>query len=109
MNNTELKDQILSAERRVRPHIRETWLERTPWLDREGARVYCKLENLQYTGSFKVRGAINKLLSMTPRELAEGVVATSTGNHGLGIAFGLRLTKARGLVFVPKGIASERP
>ena len=104
----ELNDQIPEAEQRVRPHVRETWLERIPWLDREGARAYCKPENFQHTGSFKVRGAISKLLSMTSWELTQGVVTASTGNHGLGIALGLRRTKARGLVRVPNGTASER-
>ncbi len=52
----------------------------------DGANVYYKLENLQYTGSFKVRGAMNKLLSVMSEELAQGVVTASTGNHGVAVA-----------------------
>lgn len=52
-----------------------------------GARVYVKLENLQMTGSFKERGALNLLLQLSPDERHRGVVAASAGNHGLGVAF----------------------
>jgi len=50
------------------------------------ARVYAKLEQLQVTGSFKLRGATNKVLSLSPEAAASGVVTSSTGNHGLGVA-----------------------
>jgi threonine dehydratase len=49
-------------------------------------RAYAKLEQLQTTGSFKLRGAANKLMSLSPREAAAGVITSSTGNHGLGVA-----------------------
>ncbi len=52
-----------------------------------GNRCYVKLENLQMTGSFKERGAVNKLLALTPEERARGVIAASAGNHGLAVAF----------------------
>ena len=53
------------AESRVRPYVRETILDYSGHISKEsGASVYCKLENLQYTGSFKTRGAVNKLLSI---------------------------------------------
>lgn len=51
-----------------------------------GARVFAKLEQLQKTGSFKLRGATNKLLSLRPAAAAAGVVTSSTGNHGIGVA-----------------------
>ena len=70
--------QVLRAEERIRPHIRETILECSPFLSElGGANVYCKLENLQHTGSFKTRGAMNKLLSLTAEELARGAVTAS--------------------------------
>jgi threonine dehydratase len=52
-----------------------------------GARVFFKLDNLQMTGSFKERGALNKLLSLSPEERPKGVIAASAGNHGLAVAF----------------------
>ncbi len=52
-----------------------------------GARVFFKLDNLQMTGSFKERGALNKLLSLSPDERQKGVIAASAGNHGLAVAF----------------------
>jgi threonine dehydratase len=77
-------------------------LEHSPILSELGrSAVHCKLENLQHTGSFKVRGALNKLLSMTAEELAQGVVAASTGNHGLAVGWSLKMLGAAGIVFVP--------
>src|SRR5437870_7116085 len=52
-----------------------------------GNRVFFKLENLQMTGSFKERGALNRLLTLTPDEAKRGVIAASAGNHGMAVAF----------------------
>src|SRR4029450_9371374 len=52
-----------------------------------GCEVYCKLDHLQITGSFKERGARNKLLLLSPEERARGVIAASAGNHALALAF----------------------
>src|SRR5688500_8351824 len=72
-----------AAERRIRPYVTETPVQRSEWLSALcGAHVYHKLENLQRTGSFKLRGATHKLLSLTPEQAARGVVtASSGGNH----------------------------
>ncbi|MGZ3637991.1 MAG: pyridoxal-phosphate dependent enzyme, partial [Ktedonobacterales bacterium] len=75
---------IIQAEQRIRPYIRTTPLEYSFHLSKlTGSRVYLKLENIQHTGSFKVRGAMNALLSLTPAERARGIVAASSGNHGI--------------------------
>jgi threonine dehydratase len=95
--------EVLRAERRIRPHIRETPLASTGWLETAGARVLCKLENEQHTGAFKVRGALNRVLALTDGERARGVVTASTGNHGAAVAFALSRAGGRGLVFVPEG------
>lgn len=55
--------------------------------ERTGANVYLKLENTQQTGSFKVRGAANRLLNLTEEQRANGVVTVSTGNHGKATAY----------------------
>jgi threonine dehydratase len=96
-------EEVQRAEERIRPHIRETVLEHSPVLSElGGANVYCKLENLQHTGSFKARGAMNKLLSLTEEERARGVVTASTGNHGAAVGYSLSKLNASGIVFVPE-------
>jgi threonine dehydratase len=101
--------EVLQAEGRIRPYIRETILEYSTYLSQVGgANVYCKLENLQYTGSFKARGAMNKLLSLNPGELARGVVTASTGNHGLAMARSMRELNATGIVFVTENASPSK-
>ena len=83
-----LEREAALAEDRIRPHIRETPLEYSPTLSQEvGARIFLKLENLQITGSFKLRGAMNKILFLEPEERARGAVTASTGNHGRAFAY----------------------
>lgn len=75
------------AEQRIRPHVRETPLTLSRRLsDSTRANVFLKLENLQETGSFKLRGAANKLLSLPDELAARGIVAASNGNHALAVA-----------------------
>jgi len=101
--------EVLAAETRIRPHIRETILDYSPYFSRlAGANVYFKLENLQHTGSFKVRGAMNKVLWLTPSERDRGVVTASTGNHGAATAFSLGKFDATGIVFVPEDASSGK-
>ena len=95
---------ILQAERRIRPFVRETWLERSPL----GQHIFVKLENLQHTGSFKVRGAMNKLLSLTDDEKARGVITASTGNHGAAVAYGLKTLSIKGRIVVPENASTTK-
>jgi threonine dehydratase len=67
-----------------------------------GRTLHLKAENLQRTGAFKVRGAVNKLLTMTPEERAAGVVAASAGNHGQAVAWAAREAGVRATIFVPQ-------
>ncbi len=98
-----LPAESTQAEPRIRPHVRETPLELGLALSQRGeSRVYLKLENLQPTGSFKLRGAMNKLLSLTPAQRARGIVAASSGNHGAAVAYGLSCLSLRGRIFVPE-------
>jgi len=99
----DIAGEVFLAEKVIRPYIRETYLEYSPFYSRmTGAQVYFKLENLQHTGSFKLRGAMNKLLSLTDEEKGRGVVTASTGNHGAAFAFGLSKVGGSGVVFVPE-------
>ncbi len=91
--------EVVAAEKAIRPHIRETYLEYSPFYNRmTGAQVYFKLENLQHTGSFKLRSAMSKLLSLTAEEKQRGVVTASTGNHGAAFAYGLGKVNGTGVV-----------
>ena len=104
----ELAKQVEKAESRIRPYIRKTILEHSPYLSEYGANVYCKLENLQNSGSFKVRGALSKMLSLSEDDLKKGIVTASTGNHGAGVAYGLKNLDAKGIVFVPEIIPAVK-
>ena len=68
-----------------------------------GAEVFLKFENLQFTASFKERGALNKLLLLTPKERARGVIAMSAGNHAQGVAYHAARLGIRAVIVMPKG------
>jgi threonine dehydratase len=79
---------ILAAQKLIRPYIRHTPLIYSHTLSQvSGASVWLKLENQQPTGSFKIRGALNKIGCFTAEEKARGIVAASAGNHALGVAY----------------------
>jgi threonine dehydratase len=83
-----LPDRIEEARRRLAGVIKPTPLIRSATLDRIlGADVRIKPENLQKTGSFKIRGAYNRLMTITGEQRARGVVAASAGNHGQALAY----------------------
>ncbi len=93
--------EVDAADERIRPHVRETPLERSPFLSREaGCEVYLKMENLQVTNSFKSRGAFNALLSLSDPERARGVVTASTGNHANAMTHAMPLLGIDGEIYV---------
>jgi threonine dehydratase len=97
-----VRKEALSAEKRIRPFVRETPVEPSPFLSRlANAQVFLKLENFQATGSFKLRGAVNKLLSLSEKEREKGAVTASSGNHGLAFAHGSTLLDIRGTIYLP--------
>jgi len=69
---------------------------------RAGFPVYLKLENLQRTGAFKVRGALNKVASFTPEQRQRGIICASSGNHGLGVAYASSRAGAKCTVVLPE-------
>lgn len=109
---TNLSIEIEEAATRIRPFVRETWLEPAPEFatgrPENGTRAWMKLECLQHTGSFKLRGALNKLLGLTEAERNAGVVAASTGNHGLAVAFGLQYLGIQGTIVLPETAAGKK-
>lgn len=93
---------IKEARERIAPYIKRTRLERSEALSRHLAtNVYVKLELFQKTGSFKVRGAFNKLLSTADADLANGVVAVSGGNHAQAIAYASSVLGLDSVVLMP--------
>ncbi|MDP5171758.1 MAG: pyridoxal-phosphate dependent enzyme, partial [Bacteroidia bacterium] len=91
------------ARQRISSYLLQTPLEYADSLSREtGAEVYLKLEMLQLTGSFKLRGAANKLLSLSSSDLRHGVITASTGNHGAGVLHIARQLGVAVRVFLPK-------
>ena len=98
-----LADRIADAADRIRPHVIETPLVRSSTLsDLTGADVWLKCENLQVTGSFKVRGATNHLLTLPGAQRSRGVVAASSGNHGIAVAHAGRALGIPVSVYVPE-------
>lgn len=94
---------IEQARERIRGHVSRTPLVSSATLSRElGCRVSLKLECLQKTGSFKPRGAFNKMLTLTPEEQRAGVVAVSGGNHAQGVAFAAQQLGLRAVICMPR-------
>ncbi len=101
---------ITQAYTQIRPHIRHTPLEHSVLLSQmTGANVYLKLENWQLTGSFKVRGAMNKILSIPESERKNKTfVAASTGNHAAGFAYVVKKMGLHGEIFLPKHVSPSK-
>lgn len=88
---------------RIAPHIQRTRLVRSEGLSRlAGGDVFLKLENEQITGSFKLRGALNSLSTLSDAQRARGVVASSAGNHGMGVASAGKTLGVKAKIYVPR-------
>ena len=95
--------EIEAARDRTAGHVRRSFLDRSPTLSRRlGHPVHLKLEHQQITGSFKLRGATNAVLSLDAEARAAGLVAVSTGNHGRALAHAARAAGCP-VVAVPHG------
>lgn len=102
------KDVAAAAER-LRGRVRRTPMERSPALEmRMGARVWLKCECFQETGSFKLRGALNRLLALDDAERARGVMTVSAGNHGIGVAEAAARLGVRATVVVPETVSPAK-
>jgi threonine dehydratase len=94
---------IEAARERIGDHARVTPVYSSDKLWREtGRQTLLKAENLQRTGSFKVRGAVSKLATLSPEERAAGVIAASAGNHGQAVAWAARELGIRATIFMPQ-------
>ena len=95
-------EDVLAARERLRGKVYESPCERSEMLSKlTGQQVYLKLENLQMTGSFKERGALNRLSLLTKDEAARGVVAASAGNHAQGVAYHATRLGVRSIIVMP--------
>ncbi|MGO7323646.1 threonine/serine dehydratase [Rhizobium ruizarguesonis] len=102
MRNYPTIQDIREAQERLKPHIRHTPLLRAEKMESAaGCQLYLKPETLQITGAFKIRGALNKALSLSREEIANGIIATSSGNHAQGIAYAARLLGVKAILVLP--------
>ena len=103
MTSPVLYDEVMTAARRIAGVVVRTPLLRSDALDAAtGARIWLKPENLQRTGSFKFRGAYNRLSAIPETDRAGGVVAYSSGNHAQGVALAARLLGLRATIVMPR-------
>ena len=100
-------DEVVAAEARIRPYVRQTPLDAALGLS-DAAQVFLKLENLQATGSFKLRGALNKLLTLDEAQRRRGLITASTGNHGLAVAHALQALGLRGSIYLPETASPQK-
>ena len=96
-------EDVLTARKAIRPYVRQTPLEESFFLGDEEHKFYFKLESLQRARSFKIRGAVNKMLSLTEEERKRGVGAVSSGNHGSSVAYAAQLLDIeKAVIIVPQ-------
>ena len=95
--------EIQKAEKRLKKIINKTPIAYAPILSKEyNGEVYLKKENLQLTGSFKLRGAFNKIATLSKKEKKKGVVAASAGNHAQGVAFSSQYFNCKATIITPE-------
>lgn len=96
-------NDIQLAYDNIKDDVKLTPLIECPMLNEMfSSTVYLKLENLQSTGSFKLRGALNKIINLTPEEKSRGVIASSAGNHAQGVALGARKHNIKATIVMPE-------
>lgn len=102
MRNYPTIQDIREAQERLKPHVRHTPLLRADKIEKAaGCQLYLKPETLQITGAFKIRGALNKALSLSREEIANGIIATSSGNHAQGLAYAARMLGVKAILVLP--------
>ncbi|MFD3243024.1 bifunctional threonine ammonia-lyase/L-serine ammonia-lyase TdcB [Staphylococcus simulans] len=95
---------IKEAKMMIRDYVRKTPLIQSMFLSNDitGGDVYLKLENMQFTGSFKYRGALNKILHLTEEQKEKGIITASAGNHAQGLALTGKLLGIKATVIMPE-------
>lgn len=102
-------EELRAAHDRIRPHVHRTPVLTSTYFDRRfETEVHFKCENFQKVGAFKIRGATNAVLSLSEEELARGLVADSSGNHGQALALAARTRGARARVVMPTNATAAK-
>ena len=102
-------NEVKAAYERIRPYVRKTLLEESFYLGDGKRRYFFKLESLQRAKSFSIRGALNKMLTLTAEEAAQGVATVSSGNHGSSVSYAASLLGIQNAkVIVPEGTPQSK-
>ena len=102
-------NEVRAAYERIRPYVRKTLLEESFYLGDGERRYFFKLESLQRAKSFKIRGGLNKMLTLTAEEAARGVATVSSGNHGSSVSYAASLLGIQNAkVIVPEGTPQSK-
>ena len=105
----DFKEEILKSSHRISQYVRKTYFQYSfPFSESFNNDTWFKLENLQHTGSFKVRGAFNKLLNISKVEKKRGVLSASTGNHGAALAYASQILGVSCTIYVPKNASLSK-
>jgi len=108
-NMVDITKEVREAEQRISRFVLQTPIEYSfPLSKLLKANVYLKLENLQITGSFKIRGAFNKILSLSEEQRKKGFITASTGNHGLAVSYALKELGYKGTIFLPHSVIHSK-
>lgn len=100
---------IIETAKLIKPYINSTILDKSIYLSNDNLNVYFKNEGLQHSKSFKLRGAFSKLLKLTDLEKSNGVVAISSGNHGIAVSYASKILGIKNvLIFVPKNTPKSK-
>ena len=101
--------KIINANENLKKHILRTPTRYSNALSElVGKNIYVKYENFQHTGSFKYRGALNKILSLSPQQRKKGVIAMSAGNHAQGVSRACKLLKTKAIIVMPNNTPFEK-
>ena len=104
-----VRNEVFEAENRIRDHILTTPVEHSRYLSKVGnCDVYLKLENQQKTRSFKLRGALNKVLSLSEEQRERGIISASSGNNGAAVAYLLGKFDFNGTIFLPSNVSKAK-
>ena len=104
-----LEQEVINAAIRINAYIRKTPFSLSPYFSAFlDGQIFFKLENQQVTGSFKVRGALNKILSLSKIDQERGVISASTGNHGAAVAYASNEVNIECSIYVPSGSSDTK-
>jgi threonine dehydratase len=105
----DVRQEVLAADERIRPHVLETPVEQSIYMSQliEGT-VYLKMDLQQTTGSFKFRGATSKIMSLSEEELDRGVISASTGNYALAIAEAMKNIGREATIYMANDVPQAR-